>query len=188
MHGTNHLVFVTDSSGLGRKHRHTVPRRSRNRKIEKSVKKQQKNKEESKMGKRTGKGRKRTGKGRKRTPKKKGKKKFEKNKKTKRINQKKKRTKKMKHKKKKKLDQKRKKKRKQKNKKDRKYRQSKSNQTSLPSCFSKMFKYTSKLKKARNIQNQAKRINNTKNVIMKKKEKKVTTRCPKNMGSLFNWL
>ena len=48
-------------------------------------------------------------------------------------------------------------------------------QTALPSCFSKIFKYASKLKKARNIQSQANRINSTKQQIMGKKEKKVRT-------------
>ena len=48
-------------------------------------------------------------------------------------------------------------------------------QTALPSCFSKIFKYASKLKKARNIQSQANRINSTKQQIMGKKEKKVST-------------
>ena len=47
-------------------------------------------------------------------------------------------------------------------------------QTALPSCFSKIFKYASKLKKARNIQSQANRINSTKQQIMGKKEKKVS--------------
>ena len=46
-------------------------------------------------------------------------------------------------------------------------------QSNFQSCFSKMFKYTSKLKKARNIQNQAKRINGTKEQMKLKMDKKV---------------
>ena len=46
-------------------------------------------------------------------------------------------------------------------------------QSNFQSCFSKMFKYTSKLKKARNIQNQAKRINGTKEQMKLKLDKKV---------------
>ena len=46
-------------------------------------------------------------------------------------------------------------------------------QSNFQICFSKMFKYTSKLKKARNIQNQAKRINGTKEQMKLKMDKKV---------------
>ena len=46
-------------------------------------------------------------------------------------------------------------------------------QSNFQSCFSKIFKYTSKLKKARNIQNQAKRINGTKEQMKLKLDKKV---------------
>ena len=45
---------------------------------------------------------------------------------------------------------------------------------SLPTCFSKIFKYTSKLKKARNIVSQANRINGTKTQMNGKQEKKVS--------------
>ena len=46
-------------------------------------------------------------------------------------------------------------------------------QSNFQSCFSKMFKYTTKLKRARNIQNQVKRINATKDLMKGKKDKKV---------------
>ena len=45
---------------------------------------------------------------------------------------------------------------------------------SLPTCFSKIFKYASKLKKSRNIVSQANRINITKSQIEGKEEKKVS--------------
>ena len=46
---------------------------------------------------------------------------------------------------------------------------------SLPTCFSKIFKYASKLKKSRNIVSQANRINGTKTQMKGKQEKKVST-------------
>ena len=48
------------------------------------------------------------------------------------------------------------------------------NEKSLPPCFSKIFKYSSKLKKARNIVSQANRINGTKTQMNGKQEKKVS--------------
>ena len=56
----------------------------------------------------------------------------------------------------------------------RKGRPVKLRERSLPTCFSKIFKYTSKLKKARNIVSQANRINGTKTQMKGKQEKKVS--------------
>merc|ERR1712137_878239 len=42
----------------------------------------------------------------------------------------------------------------------------------LPTCFEKMYKYTSKMKKANNIQKQFLRVNGSKGVINNKKDKK----------------
>ena len=46
----------------------------------------------------------------------------------------------------------------------------------LPTCFSKIFKYASKLKKSRNIVSQANRINVSKSQIEGKGEKKVSVK------------
>ena len=42
----------------------------------------------------------------------------------------------------------------------------------IESCFFKLYKYAAKLKKARNIQNQFKRVNSSRAIITKKKGKK----------------
>ena len=52
-------------------------------------------------------------------------------------------------------------------------RKTKAARQGLPSCFEKMYKYTSKMKKANNIQKQFARVNGSKSTIKGKKDKKV---------------
>jgi len=53
-------------------------------------------------------------------------------------------------------------------------RKTKAARQALPTCFEKMYKYTSKMKKANNIQKQFARVNGSKSTIKGKKDKKGT--------------
>ena len=70
------------------------------------------------------------------------------------------------------------------------YKKSKSKQqerqtTDYSKCFPNIFKYTARLKKARNIQNQFKRINSSRSIISKKQGKMVRRHYLKKSINLF---